>query len=239
MSFSYIANAKGNNDSSGTTLDASSTLNIASGDLIVSVVFWNDGTSNPSVADSGGSENDHTMLDTYDQSGQVYMAIGYKISATANSSSTMRFSLSTAREYRSFIAFQFRPDSGETVTFDAGPGSAGGSGTSFVSDTISTTGTDEVVIGAGGIYYGLEGTDHLIGGETPALVVDGVSWVEAYYEFFSSTQTDITASQTQSASGGPWVEMIAAFKSESSDLSIDIGADEAAYQGKGVRILTP
>jgi len=76
----FIGSATGTDNASGTTLDTSSTLNVATGDLLVVWVRWESTTATPTAAETGGG-NGMTMLASVSNS--VWGALGYRLSATA------------------------------------------------------------------------------------------------------------------------------------------------------------
>src|SRR5262245_35366012 len=121
MAFTFIAAAMGANDTTSVlTLDTTSTLNVAAGDLLVTWIKHEGASTTIASAEAGGG-NSHTFDagDKVDHSnGDLSSAFGYKISATANAAYTGRATLGATRPFFSIIVFQFRPDASETVTKD-------------------------------------------------------------------------------------------------------------------------
>jgi hypothetical protein len=192
---------------------------VAAGDVLVAFVTWEYSSliDTATVAEVGGG-NSFTML-TVTYNGGGLMRTGYVLNATANSSSTFRFTLSTARGYRSIIVLQFRPDVGDTVSLDAGPAAGTGTGTTLQSATFSTTGTDEII--AGGIkQYVATATysNHQIA-DTAAdnHFEEWGSTIEAsaWYKIFTSEQTNIHT-QCTSSSNAAWINQAIAIKAVAS-----------------------
>jgi len=217
MSFAYVNGVNGYIDASGTTVNASAALNIATGDLLVAYVGWLlSGASTPSVADSGGGgENQMTMLATSSNSGSNG-AFGYKISAIANAASTLRFTLTDAATNRYFAVYQFRPDGTDTVSTEGGPSSGTGAGTAQTSGNISPNGDDIVVIGGvdGDPFRGyLTATigDAAVGGSI-YVGAAGIKSLAISYKLYLASQVNIHADFTTNFNQ-TWVCDICAFKS--------------------------
>jgi hypothetical protein len=152
MAITFVASAKGNDTSSGTTLDTSTSLNVAAGDILVAICGWAGASvSSIAVAEATDSSNAHTALTQGQQANSgMNMNLNYVLAATSNSSSTFRVTLGASRTYRHITVLQFRPDSGETVYLETGPSisAPGFPEYAFTSDTFSTTHTDEVLVAA-------------------------------------------------------------------------------------------
>ena len=216
MALTFIASASGTSNSAGTTLDCSTTLNVAAGDLLVVTTCWEDAASTTTVAESAGG-NSFTM-NTAGNDASNYIRSGYVLSAAANSTSTFRMT-SDSVAFRRIIVMQFRPDASETVSLDAGPNAANvTTGSTQTTATITTTGTDEVVIANLKTYDPTSGyTSATIGGAA----VDGSATVGGsndpafmIYKLFTSTQSGITGVFTDTISDTEKSRMeILAFKS--------------------------
>ena len=211
MGFSFIASATGFYSPSGTILDCSSTLNIQEGDLIIAAAAWEDATAVATIAEDD-DDNALTMLTLADDTAN-FQRLGYKINAAANVAATFRMTLGTARAYRSITVLQFRPDAGETVTFDAGPSSASAVSSAVQSGNISTAGNDEVVVAFEKQYSSTTESDWLIGDVAADGTVENQSWAWGWYKLFTTPQTDIHGQLTLGATPA-WVCDIIAIKSE-------------------------
>lgn len=209
MAFTFIASATGTSDVSGTSLNCSSTLNIQAGDLIVALVRWEATSTTPSIA---GVTNSLTMVSTFSTTAGIgYAAIGYKIAASTDAAETFIFTLAAARTYRRIIAMQFRPDAGDTVTLDASVSVGQGTSTTAISGNITTTGTDEVVVGAINSWSSAAITSPLIN----SVAADGSSMLQyagMLYRILTATFSNGAAQAT--VGNSYWAADIIAFKSE-------------------------
>jgi len=126
---------------------------------------------------------------------------------------TPRFTISPARIRRSIAVYQFRPDAGETVSTD-GVNVGLGTSTTTNSGNITTTGTDEVVVG---------GHSHANGGSFSTIQIGGVAVDGSFapagqgfavisYRILTAVLTAGAATAVQGASDN-WVGSILAFKS--------------------------
>lgn len=203
MAATFIASASNASATSGQDLDCSSSLNVAAGDLLIAVAGYLYSTqTTESVAKNSGSPANTFTFDSDDrgtQSSYVHTAVGYVLSAAADASATFRLHLDAAREYRSIIVLQFRPNGlaykdtrNKTLDTDGG--------TPCTSGTITTTGTDEVVVGGVKQFYDSGTTSvETIGGTTADGYVRtaGASGVSsAWYRILAATMTSGQAQAT-------------------------------------------
>ena len=119
MGFTYIGKARAYFTTGGTILDSAETLNIQAGDLLVGLSRWYAGATAAIISQDDDS-NTFTMLDVQPNGSGGYMQAGYKIAADADGAAIMRLTLNASGQYRCLIVFQFRPDSGDTVSYDDG-----------------------------------------------------------------------------------------------------------------------
>jgi len=148
VALAYVSEAQGSTDSSVTTLDCTSSLNVADGDLLVAVVTWEGNDTTVGVAKNSGSPANaftFNVADKIAQTGNINLAIGYVLAAAADSSATFRVTFGAARGYCSLWVAQYRPGTGTIAVRDTGS-TGSGSGTSAATGTIATTGTDAVVV---------------------------------------------------------------------------------------------
>ena len=177
MSFTFIAAVSGGNDAAGTTLDTSSSLNVAAGDTLAAWCGHEGANGTFAVAKTTGG-NDFTF-DAEDEenhsNGDLNGSWGYLLSAAADATFTGRFT-SSSREFRRIIILQFRPDSGDTVSKD---GSAAGQGTSTAANSgnFTTAGTDGMACGGYKEYTSATTSSELINGgaATPVVVGEGLA----------------------------------------------------------------
>jgi hypothetical protein len=98
------------------------------------------------------------------------------------------------------------------VSFDAGPSAGTGSSTSAQSGTVTTAGTNELVIGGSSTFGGKAGpyySSQKIAGVATVGIVDSY-YASLWYSTFSTAQTGITAAAT--GPNAAWCADIMAFK---------------------------
>lgn len=214
MSWTFIGSAGNLNDASGTTLDCTTSLNVAAGDLLVCWVSNETSLTTYTVQKDSGSPANSFTFDAGDTiSNNVFGQMGYVLSASADSSATFRATWGAARDFRIFIVGQWRPTGGATVTKDTSTDNTGTSSTA-TSGNITTTGTDEVVIGYSNLFSS---------GATSAETINGVSrdgvirqdQASMWYRILSATFSGGGAQATQGASDS-WICGIVGFKAEGS-----------------------
>lgn len=226
MAWTFINSTSGFLSDVGTTLDADDVLNIATGDLVAVICAWEDGTSTVSVQ-STAADNAMTMLATSTDTSN-YVALGYKISATANAASTFRMTNGTARGYRCLGVMQFRPDAGDVVTFAAGPSPGSGNSATLTTGNISPAGTDLVVVAGGKDYTSSAFTDEKIATLAATGSEDILTFGGIWYKLFTSDQTNINGSST--VGSNLWVGDIMAFESSAGGGGLSIPVVMAYYQ---------
>ncbi len=229
MAFTFIAWASNASDStSATTIDTTTALNVAAGDLLITWAKHEGAPTTVAIADSV-SGNSHT-LDAGDKvnhtNGDLSATFGYVLSATADASFTGRATFGAARPFRSIIVAQFRPDSGETVTKDTSA-TGQGNGTAVQSGTYTTSGTDVVAMGGYGEYVAATSSSHQINGVAADAVrktdvTHGNNFTAAWYRILSSTFTNGRSTCT-AGSSGDWIGNGIAFKSVASGTTVTPG----------------
>lgn len=162
MAFAFV-DAKGNSaDANGGTLNASASLNVAAGDSLIWLFkFEGDGQQGGTdvTTTAGKSGSLGTNGATFPAAGRLEHAngdfnyvMGYTLSCTADATFTPSFVLGSNRPFRTLICLQFRPDSGDTVTFETALVGSGTSSGTLSSGNISPSGTDLVAVGGYGHY---------------------------------------------------------------------------------------
>lgn len=214
--FTFVASASGAADSAGTTVSTSSTLNVATGDLLIAVVTFEDDDSTTTVSITDGGSNSLTF-DSGDDLRDGTFAINvhplYRLSGVANATATFTATLSASRSWKRIVVMQYRPGSGETVTKDvSGTRENSGTGTSLASGSFSTTGTDGVVCGLSGIYTTPTFSSAAIGGVS-ADQTKQQGGAYAWCRIVTAGLTTQTATVTSSSSS-IWAATVLAFKSE-------------------------
>jgi len=228
MSASEIAYAKAYGSSvSATYTDTDTSLNVAVGDLLVAF-YTAASPTNLVIAQDDGSDvfSDPVQILSVNVPNPVYMA--YKIITSADAAFVVRASHDNSLNwYRILNVEQFRPDSGETIAFDAASVAGTGTGTAVVSGNIDTTGTDEILVGVLCCVTTATASAHTIGG------VDTDEWQYANkrqqigYRFSAATESAINLSCTLSGSD-TWGAYLIAFKSAAGG-----GETAYAYVGSG------
>lgn len=226
MALAYVNGISAAAVGTGTSL-AATYLNIAAGDILVAWACWEDGDAGTVTVGDGG---DNSLTgQTASNYGGNYGQFFVKSGCAANASATITFANSTSRPYRIIYVYQFRPDTGETVSIAAGPSASSGTGTSLSSGQISPTGSDLMVIGACKIYKGQTWwSGRLIAGADPdAFNVVG-NLTSVWYKAFAESQSNITAAITGSVSAA-WICDILAIKSETPGGASPVPKIIAAY----------
>lgn len=217
MAWTLIASAENALDASGTTMDATTALNVAAGDLLVGAFKHEGAVDTMSCAKDSGSPANTFTFDAGDYSSNsnndLHGTFGYVLSAAADATATFRMTDSAARPFRGMIIYQFRPDASETVTKD-GSNTGQGNSTAPTSGTITTTGTDEVVFGMYAQYSDItlsarEINNVAADGFENALTTDFSMW----YRILTATIAGAAADATMDLSNA-WLCNVIAFKSE-------------------------
>ncbi len=198
---SFVASAGNLATSSGTSLAASATLNVAAGDILLVVAGWEDGTSTISIGDGGS--NSATMRATVNESTHNYQAMGYVLNAAANSSATFTATFGTSRGYRYLAVMQFRPSSAGQAAYDTSSAAGTGTGVNITTPSISTGLANAIVIAATKVYDSGTFESQAIGGSaagytyTPGTATHqiGGAWASIY----TSTQSNISGAATAGA----------------------------------------
>lgn len=154
--FTFIASASGAADSSGTTVATSSTLNVASGDLLISLTSYEDDASaGTTVGITDGGSNSFTFdagEEIRSSGDQVSAHPGYRLSAVANASATFTATLTNARPYKRIIVYQYRPSAGTTSKDISGTREATANSEGITTGSFSTAGSYGVVCAMGAYY---------------------------------------------------------------------------------------
>lgn len=217
MACSFIAATGNTSDAGVSTLDASGALNVAAGDVLVVWAKHEGANTTFAMAKDAGSPANTFTFDAGDEvnhsNGDLNGAMGYLLSAAADASATFRLTLGASRAFTRFVLMQFRPDSGDTVTKDT---SNTGQGTSLTptSGAITTTGTDEIVVGGYGEYDNVTTASETINGVAATEPTGSPQAVtSAWYRLLSATFTGGTAAANIGVSRD-WICNVLALKAE-------------------------
>lgn len=219
--WTYITTiTKDGGDTDTVTMD--SALNIAAGDLIFADVVYRPSGTQPTItmgATTGEANTTTTICAYHDYTSGSYAhgAFAYKINASANSTSTFQIDLSVAQTGVRVIIMQWRPTGTVSLVASSNGSVATGNSTAPASNTISPSGSSLLVFGGGGSYYGMASSGLIGGGAadqaTYGAETSGNPTPILFAEEFASSQTDISASWTQSSVRN-WYAHIVAFKNE-------------------------
>jgi hypothetical protein len=217
----FVASATGSTSSSSNTVDTSSSLNVQAGDVLVAMLTIPDAAGVPAISSIQGTGGDNALVCTQQPvEGWLEQGIAYRLAAVANSSIIFRAAMASNVNAMTLTVLQFRPDSGDVVELDAGPSGATSSWSAdAASGTITTTGTDELVVGFFVNGQARTYTSPLIGGVSPDGSVP-VAGGLIVYKIFSAIQSSITATAAMSNSG-TWGAEILAIKATASSSGID------------------
>lgn len=217
MLWTYINYCKATNNGYGTSLNGDAVLDVQAGDLLVAICEWYEDNAGPTVTISDGGSNSLTMLTKQVIISPVYTQYGYKIAASANATAQFVLTFSSNQTYRNLTILQFRPSAGTVIldVYDLAKTTA--TSAAVLTDNITTTGSDELVIGGHGIY-GAGAQKSISDMQIGDVAADGCPYADAYYchlwyKVFSSTQSNIHAQGTLNASA-TWNAGILAFKLE-------------------------
>ena len=216
MGWSHIAIVVGTAAASGTTVNASSSLSVDENDLLVASFHWQGAAAGDTITidQSDGTDAFTNIANTKTVEGfDLGTGMAYLIVAGADAAFTPRFTLSAAGIERDILVRQFRPDSGDTVTLDTSNGSSG-NGTALSSGVVTTTGTDEVVVGCGGQGNGTSLTSEQINSVAADAATDSASvYYNNWYRILTATFAGGQATETAGGAANSWGCAIACFKS--------------------------
>lgn len=160
--FTFVASASGGEDSSGSTVATSSTLNVVTGDVLLTMVSFEDGSGTETVeVTDNGNVNPHTFTSGDDAHETTNLTSVYPLfvtSAATNSAATFTATIkisgvATNRSFKRIIVMQYRPATGATVTKDiTGTRESTGNGSTITTGSFSTSGTYTIVCAMQAIY---------------------------------------------------------------------------------------
>ena len=199
----FVASVTGSG--TGSSNDASSTLNIQAGDVLVTFVAGNTGNTAISTVQDTSGNNSHTVLG--ETTPWFAHEAAYCLNGDADASATIRVTLAaSANGAWGFITLQFRPGAGETVTFNEGPNNGFSNyGTNPTSASGTAAGACLFVGGAGNDRAAM--SNPTLAGETPDGTVSFVDYESlaykhlAAYAVFASGDTGTYAT---TSAGGVW-----------------------------------
>ena len=224
MAFTFVAAVGNFAAGAGTTLDATASLNVADGDVLVA---WakHEGTNGTFAVAKTTGGNDFTF-DAGDEmnhsNNDLNGSMGYLLSASADATFTPRLT-TESKAFRALHVLQFRPNASETVTKD-GSNKAQGNISGVSSGNITTTGTDGIAIGGFASYSSSVTETEEINGVSATSVADQDNCT-AWYRIVTA---GFTGAATASTGGGiEWICAAIAFKSEAGVVWPPPGSDNA------------
>lgn len=183
MAFVFLQSASASNEGINTAVDI--TLTLTSGSLLVG---WakHEGTTTTETMAKSDATNAFTMdTEINHANGDLHGRIGYLFGHSMSGSTTLRFSVAAARPYKRFLIMEFSYTA--TPSYDAGNQNQS-NGATLASGNITTTGTDEVVIGTFGEYFGETTNTEQINGVAATGRVDA-TYSSMWYRILTSTFT--------------------------------------------------
>lgn len=206
ISFNEVQTAQ---DDAGLGTIPLATQNLASGSLNVACFKWETpAVSINSVTDTAG--NTYTLLTEQTHTGnEPHIRCAYVLSATGNAANVVTANLNGTGFYRRGVVYEFTYTG--TAAFDVEVGATEATAdTTPSSNTLTTTGTEEVCIAAHSDFTGQTFSGHTING----VAADGstnLSDAAYWYEIFSATFTGGASSLTRTATGN-WLQRLQCFK---------------------------
>jgi hypothetical protein len=191
-------------NTNATTLSVTLT-GVAPGSLVVAYVKWEDtAASTVTLSDGTSAFTPDTRVSA--ANGDLHGQFFYLLSSTASGTVTYTATWSAARPYRKLMIYEFSYNGG-TVAFDSSNRATGTSGT-LSSGNITTTGADEIVLGAYGEYSTNNTTTERINGVAADQVLRA-SYASMWSKSFTAP---FTGAATASGNSHPWVGSVIAFK---------------------------
>lgn len=196
-------------DDAGASAHALPAQNLATGSLNIGCFKWEGAFTMSSITDTAG--NTYTLLANQSHSGgEPHGRCGYVLSATGNAANVVTGNFSGSAPYVRGVVYEFTYTG--TAAFDVQAGSTeADADTTPSSDTVTTTGTEEVCVALQADYTGQTFSNHTInGGADDGTSVD-LSDMSAWYKIFSATFTGGASSLTRIV-GSRWVQRLQCFK---------------------------
>lgn len=193
-------------DGSATTVAVSLT-GVTAGNLIVCFIKGEGGSVSITVSDGTSTLADGTRTDSTSGGAQF----SYLLSANGGNR-TYTATFGAAQTFRRIFVIEFSYTGGSTGSLDA-QNTGSGTSTAPASGTITTTGTDEVVLGFYVDFSGQLSTSEQINGVAADFVLDNpaVANDAMWYRILSATFSGGTASATIAVSG-EWICNVIAIK---------------------------
>lgn len=215
--FTFVASASGGADASGSSVATSSTLDVQTGDLLITLVSFEDGNGSETVSVTDqGDLNPHTITAgdaAYETSNLTSVYPLYRLSGVSHTSATFTATLSTARAFKRIIVMQYRPPTGAVVSKDiTGTRKATGNSTDIQTGIFSTQGVHGVVCAMEAIYTGGTHNTSQINGVT----AEDTKQQNGAYQWCRRTSSGLTnaVARTQYSASRQWAATVIAFNAE-------------------------
>lgn len=182
--------------------------NLAAGSLNIACVKWEGSVSLSSITDTAG--NTYTLHTNQTHSlSEPSVRCGSVLSASGNASNIVTFNFSGSASFKRGVVYEFTYSG--TAGLDVERGSTeSDSDTTPSSDTVTTTGTEEVCVAIHGDYQGHTFSNHTINGSADDGNTD-MGDTSAWYKIFASTFSGGASSLTRSGSAR-WVQRLQCYK---------------------------
>lgn len=200
--FTFIASALGFLSGTGTTVNTSTALNLAAGDLVIAWCGWQTAEAGNTAAIDESDGTDAFTNSTYSILNDNKAGFSYLLNAPADASFTVRVTVPSSNRIELQV-LQFRPTTAP-ATLHASTTPATGTSVTPTSAAITTTIAASVVLGGANHSSGAGFATPLIGG-VAATKVDGTGgYGSIWYRILSATVTGATAVITAGANDD-WV----------------------------------
>jgi hypothetical protein len=205
MAAAFVQSAVLNADASATTIAVTRT-GVTAGNLILLWVKHEGATTTITASDGTTSLTQGPSGLVTHANGDLEGAVFYLPSSVASGSVTYTATFGATRSFRQIMMMEF---SGSGTKSTDGNNEATGASTSIASGTITTTGTDVVVVGTYGNYSGGTTSSEQIGGVAAGGRVGTES--SMWYRILTATMTSGQATGTKGGAD-PWISQILAVK---------------------------
>lgn len=220
MGWSVIAVAKGFTSSVTDTVNASSSLNVAAGDMLFCGFSWQNAESGNTVTiDQSDGTDTFTPGNLAVNSNDIGGGSAWLLNASADGTFTPRMTVSASSRRLDFIVIQVRPDASETQSLDFDETPQTGSSNSLASSNANTSGTDEIVFGIGSSAGGSGFSNSEID-STAATLEEGGAYIAVWYRILTATFT--AGNATITAGNDLWICNIIGFKSVAAVGGVDV-----------------
>lgn len=196
-------------DDAGAAAHALPAQNLATGSLNIACFKWEGAFTLNSITDT--ASNTYTLLTNQSHTGgEPHGRCGYVLSATGNATNVVTGNFSGSAPYVRGVVYEFTYTG--TAAFDVEAGSTeADTDTTPSSNTLTTTGTEEVCVALHADYTGQTFSNHTINGVADDGTSVDLSDMAAWYKIFAATFT-AGASSLDRLVQTRWVQRLQCFK---------------------------